>query len=160
MTSLGAFAPRLSSPPPIDNRLCEPMSHVRTSRLMLYVKYNGKHKLLSPRCCCCCCYFGALLDNNDPHNGWNFSNILFDRSSLHSVLFYLMRTEKQREKKFAEKSVKRLYFFVCNATWGKNKVQDRETSHSYKLHARSLNLNILHISVLTVHLQNVLWERF
>ena len=25
MTSLGAFAPRLSSPPPIDNRLCEPM---------------------------------------------------------------------------------------------------------------------------------------
>jgi len=82
---------------------------------MLYVKYNGKHKLLSPRCCCC---FGALLDNNDPYNGWNFSNILFDRSSLDSVLFYLMRTEKQGEKKFGENRLND-YTFSCVTRRGK-----------------------------------------
>lgn len=83
---------------------------------MLYVKYNGKHKLLSPRCCCC---FGTTLDNNDLHNGWNFSNTSFELSSLALFRFISLIRERERKGKFKKNQLNDYTFSLI--TWRKTK---------------------------------------
>jgi len=153
MTSLGAFAPRLSSPPPISIiDYASRWSHVRTSRLMLYVKYNGKHKLLSPRCCCCCCCccFGVMLDNNDPHNWRNFSNILFEFSSPEWFCFISLLEDKERERERKKLRENRLHNYIFSCVMRRKmqksikfRIEKFLIRINYVFNSRSMNLNTI-----------------